>query len=86
MSTQKIAITVPPVFLTKLDSWAQKTGKSRSRFIVEELDKRLVELEDEKITRLYDQTYGDPDNRIKDIDLAEEMLAVGAIRETEDKW
>ena len=86
MPTQKIAITVPPVFLTKLDSWAQKTGKSRSRFIVEELDKRLVELEDEEITRLYDQTYGDPDNRIKDIDLAEEMLEVGAIRETEDKW
>jgi len=86
MSTQKIAITVPPVFLTKLDSWAQKTGKSRSRFIVEELDKRLVELEDVELTRLYDQTYGDPDNRIKDIDLAEEMLAVGAIRETEDKW
>ena len=86
MPTQKIAITVPPVFLTKLDSWAQKTGKSRSRFIVEELDKRLVELEDEEITRLYDQAYGDPDNRIKDIDLAEEMLEVGAIRETEDKW
>ena len=86
MPTQKIAITVPPVFLAKLDSWAQKTGKSRSRFIVEELDKRLVELEDEEITRLYDQTYGDPDNRIKDIDLAEEMLEVGAIRETEDKW
>ena len=30
MSTQKIAITVPPVFLNKLDSWAKKTGKSRS--------------------------------------------------------
>ena len=86
MSTQKIAITVPPIFLTKLDSWAQKTGKSRSRFIVEELDKRLVELEDEEITRLYDQAYGDPRNRIKDIELAEEMLEAGAVRGTEDKW
>ena len=86
MSTQKIAITVPPIFLTKLDSWAQKTGKSRSRFIVEELDKRLVALEDEEITRLYDKTYGDPENRIKDIELAEEMLEVGANHETEDKW
>ena len=86
MSTQKIAITVPPVFLRKLDSWAQKTGKSRSRFIVEELDKRLLELEDEEITRIYDQTYGDPENRIKDIELAEEMLETGAIRATEDKW
>ena len=86
MSTQKIAITVPPVFLKKLDSWVQKTGKSRSRFIVEELDKRLVELEDEEITRLYDQTYGDPENKIKNIDLAEEMLQAAAVHKAEDKW
>ena len=86
MSTQKIAITVPPVFLKKLDSWVQKTGKSRSRFIVEELDKRLVELEDEEITRLYDQTYGDPENKIKNIELAEEMLQAGAVPKAEDKW
>ena len=86
MSTQKIAITVPPVFLKKLDSWVQKTGKSRSRFIVEELDKRLVELEDEEITRLYDQTYGDPENKIKNIELAEEMLQAGAVHKAEDKW
>ncbi len=45
MTTQKIAITVPPVFLMKLDSWAKKTGKSRSRFIVEEMNKRLMEPE-----------------------------------------
>jgi metal-responsive CopG/Arc/MetJ family transcriptional regulator len=42
MSTEKIAITVPPNFLIKVDSWAKKTGKSRSRFIVEEMDKRLA--------------------------------------------
>ena len=86
MSTQKIAITVPPVFLKKLDSWVQKTGKSRSRFIVEELDKRLVELEDEEIMRLYDQTYGDPENKIKNIELAKEMLQAGAVHKAEDKW
>ena len=86
MSTQKIAITVPPVFLTKLDSWAKKTGKSRSRFIVEELDKRLMELEDEEITRLYDKAYGDPADRIESSELAEEMLAASAVHEEEDKW
>ena len=86
MSTQKIAITIPPVFLKKLDSWVQKTGKSRSRFIVEELDKRLAELEDEEITRLYDQAYGDPENKIKNIALAEKMLQAGAVSESEDKW
>ena len=86
MSTKKIAITVPPVFLIKLDSWAKKTGKSRSRFIVEELDKRLMELEDEEITRLYNKAYGASADRTKVSDLAEEMLAAGAVYEAEDKW
>ena len=50
------------------------------------MDKRLMELEDEEITKLYDQTYGDLENRRKDIELAEEMLEAGAIREMGDKW
>ena len=86
MATKKIAITVPPVFLVKLDSWARKAGKSRSRFIVEEMDKRLTELEDEDITRLYNKAYADSDDRIKDIELAEEMFASSAVHEEEDKW
>jgi metal-responsive CopG/Arc/MetJ family transcriptional regulator len=86
MSTQKIAITVPPIFLNKLDSWAKKTGKSRSRFIVEEMDKRLTELEDEEVTKLYNKAYGNSEDRARSIDLAEEMLAAGAVHEEEDKW
>ena len=86
MSTKKIAITVPPVFLIKLDSWAKKTGKSRSRFIVEEIDKRLMELEDEEITKLYNKAYGASEDRTRASDLAEEMLAAGAVHEEEDKW
>ena len=86
MSTQKIAITVPPVFLNKLDSWAKKTGKSRSRFIVEEMDKRLMELEDEEITKLYNKAYGSAEDRAKGSDLAEEMLTAGAVHEEEDQW
>ncbi len=86
MSTEKIAITVPPNFLLKLDSWAKKTGKSRSRFIVEEMDKRLIELEDEEITMLYNKAYGEPETGTENSDLAEEMLAAGAVHEKEDKW
>jgi metal-responsive CopG/Arc/MetJ family transcriptional regulator len=86
MSTQKIAITVPPVFLIKLDSWAKKAGKSRSRFIVEQIDKRLMELEDEEITRLYNKAYGDSEDRTRDSELAEEMLTASAVHEEEDKW
>ena len=86
MSTQKIAITVPPPFLIKLDSWAAKAGKSRSRFIVEEMDKRLMELEDEEITRLYNKAYGGSQDRSKGSELAEEMFAASAVHEEEDKW
>lgn len=86
MATQKIAITVPPDFLNKLDSWTKKKGKSRSRFIVEEMHIRLMELEDEEITRLYNKAYGNEEDRARDGDLAEEMLAASAVHEEEDKW
>ena len=86
MSTQKIAITVPPTFLMKLDSWAKKSGKSRSRFIVEEMDKRLLELEDEEITRLYNEAYGNSKVGAKNIELAEEMLTASAVSYKEDEW
>jgi len=58
MTTQKVAITVPPTFLKRLDEWVRKMGRSRSRFIVEELDKRLRLLEDEEVTQLYNKVYG----------------------------
>lgn len=86
MSTEKIAITVPPSFLMKLDSWAKKTGKSRSRFIVEQMDKRLTELEDEEITKLYNKAYGGFETGTENSELAEELFAAGAVHEEEDKW
>ncbi len=46
MATQKVAITVPPLFLKRVDQWAKKRGKSGSRFIVEELDNRIKEIID----------------------------------------
>jgi predicted DNA-binding protein len=86
MSTQKIAITVPPVFLDKLDSWAKKTGKSRSRFIVEEMEKRIMELEDKEITRLYNNAYGERKGKTSVSELAEELFAASAVHEEEDEW
>ena len=86
MTTQKIAITVPPPFLKRLDKWAKKTGKSRSRFIVEELNKRLRLLEDEEITRIYDKVCSDQEISAYDQDLAEEMLSISSIHEQDEKW
>jgi len=86
MATERVAITVPPVFLKKLDSWAKKSGRSRSRFIVEEMKKRLEELEDGKITQLFNDVYGDTEALTRDKELAEEMLEGSAIDDTEDTW
>ena len=86
MSTQKIAITVPPNFLNRLDRWAKKFNKSRSRFIVEELEKRLAVLEDDTITKMYNDAYDEKEIAVEDRELAEEMLSIGAIHEEKEKW
>ena len=86
MAYRKIAITVPPDFLTELDSWAKRTGKSRSRFIVEQLAKRIQELEDEYITKLFDTTYGDRESTTENVELAEEMLSLAPSEDQDEQW
>ena len=86
MSTQKIAITVPPNFLKRLDRWAKKAKRSRSRFIVEELEKRLAVLEDDTITKMYNDAFDEKEAAVEDRELAEEMLSISAIHEEGEKW
>jgi len=86
MATQKIAITIPPLFLKRVDKWAKKTGKSRSRFIVDELHNRLRKLEDVEITRIYDEVCTDSESSVYNHDLAEEMLSMSSVHEEEEKW
>lgn len=86
MATQKIAITIPPPFLKRLDEWAKKMGRSRSRFIVEEMDKRLRKLEDEEITQIYDEAFSDQETVDQDRQLTEEMIDISAIHQEDDKW
>jgi metal-responsive CopG/Arc/MetJ family transcriptional regulator len=86
MATRKIAISIPHLFLKRVDQWAKKGGKSRSRFIVEELDNRLKTLEDEEITKLYNEACADRDSSDYDNDLAEEMLGISSVQEEEEKW
>ena len=86
MNAQKVAITVPPFFLKRLDRWAKKTGRSRSRFIVDELEKRLAVFEDEAITRMYNEACDDKRTIDEGRGLAEEMLSISAVHEEEEKW
>jgi hypothetical protein len=46
--------------------------------------KRLTELEDKEITRIYDKAYCDAEERARTIELAEEMFAASVIHEEED--
>jgi len=86
MATQKIALTVPPDILHKIDDWAKKRKKSRSRFIVEELGKSIAKLEDEEITRIYNQAYGENASLDDDVELAEELLSISSVQEEDEKW
>lgn len=86
MATRKVAITVPPAFLKRVDGWAKKMGKPRSRFIVEEMEKRLDALEDEQITMLYDQAFGNDQAAGETKALAEEMLTLAALPDAEGQW
>lgn len=86
MATQKIAITVPPPFLKRLDRHAKNAGKTRSRFIVEELECRLKMIEDEEITRIYNKASADPELAELDYHLAEEMLKLCSVNEEKEKW
>lgn len=85
MATQKIALTIPPEFLRKIDNWAKKRKKSRSRFIVEELGKSIGRLEDEEITRIYNKAYGEEGSSDEGLKLADEMLSISSVPAEEDE-
>ncbi|MFO7784127.1 MAG: ribbon-helix-helix protein, CopG family [Desulfatiglandales bacterium] len=86
MPAQRIAITIPPSSLRKLDEMVKKLGKSRSKFIVETLEDRLMALEDDEITRNYNYICDDPEVSDYDQQLAEDMLKMASVQEPEEKW
>ena len=53
---------------------------------MEEMNKRLLELEDEEITRLYNEAYGNSEDSNKGIELAEELLKASAVNDEIDQW
>lgn len=63
-----------------------EADKDISEGRIEELDTGLKRLEDEEITKLYNDVCGDQKIRIDDHALAEEMLNISSIHEEEEKW
>ena len=86
MPLTKIAITIPPTVLARLDQWAVRKNQSRSRFIAEQLEKRLQELEDEDVTRLYDNAYQDERSLQENQKLAQEMGQLTPRDDGDEGW
>jgi hypothetical protein len=53
---------------------------------MEEMNKKITQLEDKEITKLYNKAHGNPEETPKDRELAEEMLAASGVHEEVDKW
>ncbi|MCU0288144.1 MAG: hypothetical protein MUF15_17330 [Acidobacteria bacterium] len=53
--------------------WTKRKGRSRSRFIEEEMTIRLKNLEDKEITWIYDELHSDPEIAAQDKDLGIRM-------------
>ena len=58
----------------------EKLKKSRSQFIVEQVEKRLQDLEDKEVTRLYNKAYADRQWVEENRALAEDMLRLAPSR------
>ncbi len=86
MSLHKIAITIPPDVLTRLDRWAAHKKQSRSRFIAEQLEKRLQELEDEEVTRLYNEAYRDATSLQENQRFVEEIEQLTPKDDRDEGW
>jgi len=82
----KIAISLPSELLQRVDRWARRQNTSRSHFIAEQVTHRLRELEDEEVTRLYDEAYHDEPARTENGKLAEEMLRLAPETPEEEQW
>ena len=74
MPTRKVALTLPEDVLERLDRHVQQLGKSRSRFVAEQLDEALRRLENDAITARYDEFYAEQPTRRENSRLAEELL------------
>ena len=49
-------------------------------------DYELAVLEDDTVTKMYNDAYDDKEIAVEDRELAEEMLSISAIHEEKEKW
>ena len=86
MAVRKITIAVPPPTLQRIDGWAERLKKSRSQFIVEQVEKRLQELVNEEVTRIYNEAYADEQSADENRALAEEVLRLAPEEDRGETW
>jgi predicted DNA-binding protein len=82
----KIAITISPDTLERVDNWAEKLQQSRSQFILDQVETQLRSLEDEEVTKRYDEVYQSSEALEENRVLAEEMHRLVPDQGGDEKW
>ena len=85
VAKRKIAITIPPDTLERIDTWAEKMQQSRSQFMLDQIESSLQNLEDEEVTRRYDKMYADSEAIEENRALADDMQRLAPQQDSE-KW
>ncbi len=84
MAKRKIAITIPPDTLERVDSWAERLNVSRSQFILDQVENSLRNLEDDEVTQHYNEAYATPEALEENRTLAQDMRNLAP--QDQEKW
>ena len=86
MATRRVAITLPVQIVERADQWARKEGRSRSRLIANLLDTALEALDENEVTRLYNEAYESAEAREENGRLAAELQVLAGATGEDDQW
>ena len=82
----KTAISIPDELFDRLDAHARERGESRSGLVAEAVRAYLRKLEDEEITRRFNEAYSDPELVAESLALAAEGKRAFARILERDPW
>ncbi|MFQ6082809.1 MAG: hypothetical protein ACE5WD_05555 [Candidatus Aminicenantia bacterium] len=85
MSTKKIAITIPEPILLKIDKEAERRKISRSRFISQEISKRVEEISRQQMEKKIDQIFSDSEIITEQHQISEKYLKISPLIK-EEQW
>jgi predicted transcriptional regulator len=82
----KVAVTIDPETLRRVDASARRRKESRSRYVNEALVASLRAEDEAAIQARIDRVFRDRTARDEQRRTSEQFLAVAGVREEEDPW